>query len=773
MTPSKTAITAAGVTLLALGLARCGSNAEPTGWIPRDGSVGGVITVSSPSLAAPRLSLGGAGSETRAVAFGFPGPSRFTFGAARRLTRARSTGLTRALRGGSTASELIVTFRHTALGAPPVGSEVLRGAAAAGTVGHAIRARLAAIVPAGAAVAGVSPAILAAKVRVADAAQRDAIAAALRQDPGIAGVAPNRLIWLDETPFYRRVSPDAGATGPTTPNNPLYPFQSWHYGLVDLPRAWAITTGSAGVLVAVVDDGIRFDHPGISANLTSDGYDFVNSADSLPLCASGTISNADDGDGYDADPTIPATYSPDSTGTCFLPDTIGNHGLHVAGTIGAVGNNGIGVAGVNWAVRIRPVRVLGVGGFGSSYDVAQGVLYAAGLPADNGAGGTVQPPVGAKIINLSLGSPQSDTTLQRAVLSATQAGALVVAAAGNGGSSTPEYPAAYPGVLAVAAVGPDGEPAPYSNYGSYVGIRAPGGNFAFGDATDGVMSTIWNFATGSPEYAWAEGTSMATPHVSGVAALLLSQTGSLTASDLRSRLTTYATGTATAYGAGLLNAYNSVTQQHGPPTQLYARLYVASTGAIGPTVSAQADGSFRFMGVEDGSYLVYGGADESNDATIGTPGRVWGAFGGVASPGAVTVLGAAPNAVSFTIGLPSGTLSNHAIATANTLVIGGYLQGHIVDSATADFYKVRIPAAAPYTFETSGWVGACGVALEEATAIGLFDGSGTLLTFTGYIDPARFDYCSRLTLNLNPGTYYFGVAGLLGHRYRIHARAGR
>src|SRR6266566_2810018 len=506
--------------------------------------------------------------------------------------------------------------------------------AAAGTVGHAIRARLAAIVPAGAAVAGVSPAILAAKVRVADAAQRDAIAAALRQDPGIAGVAPNRLIWLDETPFYGRVSPHAGATGPTTPNNPLYPFQSWHYGLVDLPRAWAITTGSAGVLVAVVDDGIRFDHPGISANLTSDGYDFVNSADSLALCAGGTISNADDGDGYDADPTIPATYSPDSTGTCFLPDTIGNHGLHVAGTIGAVGNNGIGVAGVNWAVRIRPVRVLGVGGFGSSYDVAQGVLYAAGLPADNGAGGTVQPPVGAKIINLSLGSPQSDTTLQRAVLSATQAGALVVAAAGNGGSSTPEYPAAYPGVLAVAAVGPDGEPAPYSNYGSYVGIRAPGGNFAFGDATDGVMSTIWNFATGSPEYAWAEGTSMATPHVSGVAALLLSQTGSLTASDLRSRLTTYATGTATAYGAGLLNAY-SVTQQHGPPTQLYARLYVASTGAIGPTVPAQADGSFRFMGVEDGSYLVYGGADESNDATIGTPGRVWGAFGGVASPGAV------------------------------------------------------------------------------------------------------------------------------------------
>src|SRR5260370_20167065 len=142
-------------------------------------------------------------------------------------------------------------------------------------------------------------------------------------------------------------------------------------------------------------------------------------------------------------------------------------------TIGAAGNTGIGVTGVNWTVRIRPVRVLGVGGFGSSYDVAQGVLYAAGLPADNGAGGTVAPSRGAKIINLSLGSPTSDTTLHRAITSATQAGALVVAAAGNSHTSQPFYPAAYPEGLAVAAVGPGGVPGPYSNFGSYAGIPAP------------------------------------------------------------------------------------------------------------------------------------------------------------------------------------------------------------------------------------------------------------------------------------------------------------
>src|SRR6185503_3952833 len=93
---------------------------------------------------------------------------------------------------------------------------------------------------------------------------------------------------------------------------------------------------------------------------------------------------------------------------CYTRADLGAHGLHVAGTIGAVGNNSIGVTGINWTVRIRPVRVLGIGGFGSEYDIAQGILYAAGLPADNGLGGTVQASSGARIINLSLGGGTDD-----------------------------------------------------------------------------------------------------------------------------------------------------------------------------------------------------------------------------------------------------------------------------------------------------------------------------------------------------------------------------
>ena len=770
MTPLKRGTAPSAVVWLTLVLAGCGGETGPTGWIPRDGSVTGIITVTSGPLMASRPSGNGVGSANRSSELSFPAPPRLTFTRTPALAKTFGTARLRAARLVPTTSELIVTFRHAALGAPPIGSAALAAVSGARVFAQAIRLHLAAVVPADAEVAGVSPTILAARIRVAGATQADAIAAALRRDPAVANVAPNGFIWLDEPPFTRSTAAVAGSG--TTPNNPLYPLQSWHYGLVDLPRAWAITTGSAAVLVAVVDDGIRFDHPAIAANLTSDGYDFVNNVDSLTLCAGGKISNSGDGNGYDPDPTIPASYHPDSTGTCFVPDTIGNHGLHVAGTIGAVGNNGVGVTGVTWTVRIRPVRALGVGGFGSSYDVAQGVLYAAGLPADNGAGGTVAPSTGAKIINLSLGSPTNDTTLRRAITSAAQAGALIVAAAGNGNTSQPFYPAAYPEVLAVAAVGPDGAPAPYSNYGSYVGIRAPGGNFALGYVTDGVMSTIWNFDTNSPEYAWATGTSMAAPHVSGIAALVLSQAPSLSASDLRARLTSYAVGLPTSYGAGLVNAYNSVTGRHGPPTQLYARLYGALTGASVQTVPADAAGDFRFSAVEDGMYFVYAGADEGGDHAVGSPGRLWGAYGGSTTPLRVTVLGSAPQSIAFPIDYPSGASGNHTIETATALVIGGYVQGKIVDTVTIDTYRVMIPTAATYTFETSGWVAACGIALEDATSIGLFDANGKLLTFTGYIDPQHLNYCSRLTLNLNPDTYYVGVAGF-GYRYRLAARAGR
>jgi serine protease len=528
------------------------------------------------------------------------------------------------------------------------------------------------------------------------------------------------------------------------------------------------------VLVALVDDGTRFDHPALAGNLTSDGYDFVTSADTLPLCAGGSVTSDDDpAPGYDSDPTITASYSLDSTKTCFNFDTLGAHGVHVAGTIGAVGNDHIGVTGVNWQVRIRPVRALGVGGFGEFYDIAQGILYAAGLPADDGHGGSAQTSPGAKIINLSLGGPDTDTTLHSAIISAANTGALIVAAAGNAGTAAPHYPAGYPEVLAVAAVGPDGAPAAYSSFGPYVAVRAPGGNFDLGDATDGVVSSMWDFAVNQPEYAFAEGTSMASPHVAGVAALLLAQTPSLSASDLRARLTTYAVGPATPYGVGLVNAYNSLTQSHGPPTHVYALLYSALSGSVLKQVSTDAGGGFAFTNVTDGRYLVYGASDESSDQRLGVPGRLWGALGGPATPTALTVLTPGPYNASFSIGLPAQIRPNQSFASANDLAIGGYTRAIYADTLHIDFYRVKIPTSGTYTFETSGWVAACGFALEEATAIGLFDAGQHLITVADYIDPPHFNFCTRLTSSLVAGTYYVGVAGLFNNsQYQLQARAG-
>ena len=290
-----------------------------------------------------------------------------------------------------------------------------------------------------------------------------------------------------------------------TPDDPFYSLQ-WHYPAVNLPQAWDITTGSAETVVAVVDTGIlgnatdaRLTHPDFVGRLLP-GYDFISDADA-----------AGDGDGRDADPYDQGTFQ--SNGT---------HGSHVAGIIAANSDDGVGVAGIDWAAKILPVRVLDTKGRGTFSDILDGIAWAAGL---NVEGAPVNPRP-ADVINLSLsGDGPCDAVEKELFDSVIARGSLVVVAAGNGNEDAGfASPGNCDAVITVGAVDFKGQRAPYSNFGGKLDVLAPGGDVGadFNDDhyPDGVLSTVYEKNNGGFYWDFLQGTSMAAPHVAGIAALL-------------------------------------------------------------------------------------------------------------------------------------------------------------------------------------------------------------------------------------------------------------
>ena len=330
------------------------------------------------------------------------------------------------------------------------------------------------------------------------------------------------------------------------PNDPQFVNQ-WHYTQIGLPGAWAVNRGSSDVIVAVIDTGVLLNQPDMSAKLVP-GYDFIASP-----------STSLDGDGIDADPNDPGETGPGGGGF---------HGTHVAGTVGAATNNGIGVAGAGFNTRIMPVRVLGRGGGGTAFDVEQGVRFAAGLANDSGT----LPARAADVINLSLGSSAGSQAGQALYNDVRAAGVIVIAAAGNSSSSAPEFPASYDNVVSVAAVDINRQRAFYSNFGNNIDIAAPGGDVTRdldgNGITDGVLSTLGAFnGDGSInfDYSVLMGTSMAAPHVAGVAALMAAVHPSLTPAQFDAAITSGAivddlgsSGRDNLYGHGLINALKAV-----------------------------------------------------------------------------------------------------------------------------------------------------------------------------------------------------------------------
>ena len=350
-----------------------------------------------------------------------------------------------------------------------------------------------------------------------------------------------------------------------TPNDTQY-GQQWHYfeatGGLNLPPAWDKTTGS-GVVVAVLDTGYR-PHADLAANVVG-GYDMI-----------GDTFVANDGNGRDSDARDPGDAV--SAGECGGGQPTQNqssswHGTHVAGTIAAVSNNGSGVAGVAFGAKVLPVRVLGKCG-GYTSDIADAMVWASGGSV-SGVPANANP---ARVINLSLGGGGScDSTSQNAINSARSRGSVVVVAAGNSNANAANYsPASCSGVITVAATNRSGGRAYYSNYGSVVEVAAPGGDVR-ASAANGILSTLNSGSTspGADNYAYYQGTSMATPHVAGVVALMLAKNPALTPDEVLSRLQSSSRAfpaTCSQCGSGIADASAAVDAAGGttppPPTAI-------------------------------------------------------------------------------------------------------------------------------------------------------------------------------------------------------------
>lgn len=373
--------------------------------------------------------------------------------------------------------------------------------------------------------------------------------------------------------------PDGRVRPAYVPNDSLtkLTWQWYHYDSYGIRAydAWDLERGDPGVVIALLDTGIR-PHEDLDPARILPGYDFISD-----------LATANDGNGRDSDPTDPGDAQ--ATGECSSDpkaEPSSWHGLQMAGIMIASADNGIGIAGINHFSRLLPVRVLGKCG-GSFSDIIDAILWSAGLPV-NGVPVNATP---AKVINLSFsGLGTCNAAIQDAIDRAVAAGSVVVAAAGNedGTDVAGVLPAGCNNVITVAATTRAGSVGAYSNVGSRVLLSAPGGDGASGPSENQIYSLDNSglSAPGADTYAFGYGTSSATAEVSAAVSLLISAHPQLTADEVRQILSQtarpYSGGCPTSVpcGAGILDLYAAVQMAQS----------TTPSGSAAPTTSSGGGG---------------------------------------------------------------------------------------------------------------------------------------------------------------------------------------
>ncbi len=369
--------------------------------------------------------------------------------------------------------------------------------------------------------------------------QAETLMRAIAADPNVESVAVDRLMHATAMPN----------------DQVLASHQMWHYGTgaggARVTTAWDAGATGAGVVVAVIDTGATH-HADLEANLLP-GYDFITDAFVSRRATDGRVAGGWDTGDYSALNDC-GNGSPASNSSW--------HGTHVSGTIAEVTNNTVGGAGIAYNAKVVPVRVLGrCGGYTS--DINDAIVWAAGGHVE----GVPDNPNPAEVINMSLGGAhECEVDTQTAINTAVSLGATIVVAAGNDNSPvTGHSPASCPNVVTVGATGASGQRASYSNYGAGIDLAAPGGAGTEGVPGGYIWSTLNNGTTtpGSDIYAGYTGTSMATPHVAGIIALMQSVASKpLTPSQveglLKATVRTFPVKQSQPNGAGIVDAAAAV-----------------------------------------------------------------------------------------------------------------------------------------------------------------------------------------------------------------------